>query len=350
MAWAKITLIGAMSYYENKEDKLFDFLNLPEGLDKEILIDDLVYRAGDFELLHINPEYTRYAIGAFSNKWAYTWEKWNNAINKEYEPLWNYDRHEESIDTHTGTQNKALSEVENTANTGTQSVGSTGTQTLTDTGTQVTNHAGSDSTTNTGTSEERHTGDQTTNATTSGNTIETPDKETTVTHENITNGQTTTTNSVYPYDDSGWHYKDKSIVDTNIGKTKDTTEESGTNTVVNSGSGVTSRTDDLTDTRTDDLLEIHSDNQQDIRTDDLTHLRTDDLNQTRTDALNEAKNHSANDLRTDDLKDTHELRAYGNIGVTTSQQMLQQELDIARWNIYQQIADMFIEEFCITVY
>lgn len=43
-------------------------------------------------------------------------------------------------------------------------------------------------------------------------------------------------------------------------------------------------------------------------------------------------------------------RAHGNIGVTTSQQMLQSELDIATWNIYEQITDLFLQEFCLMVY
>lgn len=47
---------------------------------------------------------------------------------------------------------------------------------------------------------------------------------------------------------------------------------------------------------------------------------------------------------------THKARLYGNIGVTTSQQMLQAELDIARWNMYEHIADLFCQEFCIMVY
>ena len=48
---------------------------------------------------------------------------------------------------------------------------------------------------------------------------------------------------------------------------------------------------------------------------------------------------------------TYEHRAYGNIGVTTSQQMLQAELDIAHnTNIYNIIADDFIKKFCIMVY
>ena len=43
-------------------------------------------------------------------------------------------------------------------------------------------------------------------------------------------------------------------------------------------------------------------------------------------------------------------RTHGNIGVTTSQQMLQSELDIDRWNLYEHIADLFQDEFCIAVY
>lgn len=47
---------------------------------------------------------------------------------------------------------------------------------------------------------------------------------------------------------------------------------------------------------------------------------------------------------------THTAHLFGNIGVTTSQQMLQSQLDISRWNIYEQIADLFCEEMCIMIY
>lgn len=47
---------------------------------------------------------------------------------------------------------------------------------------------------------------------------------------------------------------------------------------------------------------------------------------------------------------TRDGLAYGNIGVTTSQQMLEAELEVARWNLIEQITDMFIRDFCILVY
>ena len=46
----------------------------------------------------------------------------------------------------------------------------------------------------------------------------------------------------------------------------------------------------------------------------------------------------------------HDGRIHGNIGVTTSQQMLQQELDLGYWNIYEKITQLFLQEFVIPVY
>ena len=41
---------------------------------------------------------------------------------------------------------------------------------------------------------------------------------------------------------------------------------------------------------------------------------------------------------------------FGNIGVTTSQQMLSSELELGYWNIYNKITDLFIREFLLLVY
>lgn len=47
---------------------------------------------------------------------------------------------------------------------------------------------------------------------------------------------------------------------------------------------------------------------------------------------------------------SRDAHMYGNIGVTTSQQMLEAEYNIAKWNIYDQIKDLFMQEFCIMIY
>lgn len=43
-------------------------------------------------------------------------------------------------------------------------------------------------------------------------------------------------------------------------------------------------------------------------------------------------------------------RVHGNIGVTTSQQMIQSELELRKFNIYDYIADLFAGEFLMRVY
>lgn len=47
---------------------------------------------------------------------------------------------------------------------------------------------------------------------------------------------------------------------------------------------------------------------------------------------------------------THGGRVHGNVGVTSSQQLLTAEYEVARFNIIDQITDMFILEFCIPIY
>lgn len=52
----------------------------------------------------------------------------------------------------------------------------------------------------------------------------------------------------------------------------------------------------------------------------------------------------------DEYKNEHLGHFYGNGGVTSSQHLLNEELTIAEWNLYEHIADLFVEEFCIMVY
>ena len=46
----------------------------------------------------------------------------------------------------------------------------------------------------------------------------------------------------------------------------------------------------------------------------------------------------------------HNGRIHGNIGVTTSQQMLEAELNLGYWNVYEKITELFLQEFTIPVY
>lgn len=69
---------------------------------------------------------------------------------------------------------------------------------------------------------------------------------------------------------------------------------------------------------------------------------------TNTETGKDTENESVNDGRTG--RHTRTGRAHGNIGVTTSQQMIQSERDLVVFNLYDMIAESFIENFCLMVY
>lgn len=69
---------------------------------------------------------------------------------------------------------------------------------------------------------------------------------------------------------------------------------------------------------------------------------------TNTETGKDTENESVNGGRTG--KHTRTGRAHGNIGVTTSQQMIQSERDLVIFNLYDVIAESFIENFCLMVY
>lgn len=69
---------------------------------------------------------------------------------------------------------------------------------------------------------------------------------------------------------------------------------------------------------------------------------------TNTETGKDTENENVNGGRTG--RHTRVGRAHGNIGVTTSQQMIQSERDLVLFNLYDVIAESFIENFCLMVY
>ena len=243
MSSAKITTVGFYQYMNAYNNDLFGLLNLPPGIDKDTLVNNIMLRGGEFEVVYSNPDFYKSAIGLWSNKHYRTFEKWINALNIDYNPLENYDRMEEWSDSGSRTNTGTVSDSGIRKNTGTQSTESSGKD----------NFKGS--------------------------------------------GNSTSSDEISAYNSNSFQNDKKN--------TTNSSNSSETNTTANN-------------TRTDNLSESNSN--------------------TRTDNLSEKTN--------SDRKG----RAHGNIGVTTSQQMLQSELDIAKWNIYEHITDLFLSEFCIMVY
>ena len=243
MSSAKITTVGFYHYMNAYNNDLFGLLNLPPGIDKDTLVNNIMLRGGEFEVVYSNPDFYKSAIGLWSNKHYRTFEKWINALNIDYNPLENYDRMEEWSDSGSRTNTGTVSDSGIRKNTGTQSTESSGKD----------NFKGS--------------------------------------------GNSTSSDEISAYNSNSFQNDKKN--------TTNSSNSSETNTTANN-------------TRTDNLSESNSN----TRTDNLSEKTSSD----------------------------RKGRAHGNIGVTTSQQMLQSELDIAKWNIYEQITDLFLSEFCIMVY
>ena len=243
MSSAKITTVGFYQYMNAYNNDLFGLLNLPPGIDKDTLVNNIMLRGGEFEVVYSNPDFYKSAIGLWSNKHYRTFEKWINALNIDYNPLENYDRMEEWSDSGSRTNTGTVSDSGIRKNTGTQSTESSGKD----------NFKGS--------------------------------------------GNSTSSDEISAYNSNSFQNDKKN--------TTNSSNSSETNTTTNN-------------TRKDNLSESNSN--------------------TRTDNLSEKTN------------SYRKGRAHGNIGVTTSQQMLQSELDIAKWNIYEKITDLFLSEFCIMVY
>lgn len=231
---SKITLIGLYNY----DNSLFDNLTFPAGIDRDIAIARILNKSEEFEVLYANFDYLKNRIGTWSSVWQRTFEKWVKALAVEYDPLYNFDRHEYYTDAKARDYKDKQSTVSNnSAFENSESVSNTVT--------------GSDT-------------------------------------------KSETEQKVNAYD-GGYTGKEK---------------EEGNAITNQSGTG-------------DSKSNISS--------------------------LNSSAGSVNNDGTSNELLQ-HEARLFGNIGVTTSQQMLKDELDIATWNLYDHISDIFIEEFCILVY
>ena len=224
------TLIGTYEFYPD----LFASLNLPTGFDKSAFIDALLLDQGEKSVLYSNPVYMAYSIGKWGAKWYHEFERIKEAIEEEYNPLHNFDRHEEYND------------ASNTNSLGTAS------DTL------------------------QHT--------------RTSDEVTTLQHNRVSDD--VTTHDVSAFNSTGYQSDDR------------TTQSGGNYT-----DGTTQSGGNYTDGRSGNVT-----GQETVNTAHIGHL-------------------------------------YGNIGVTKSQDMLRDEIEVRmRTNLYGIMARMFAEELLINIY
>ena len=311
MAKAKITLIGFYNYMQSVNDDLFSKLHTPTGIDKSILVNNILLKGGEFEVLYAEPYFMQNMIGVWSDKWQHTMERWINALSIDYNPLENYDRMEDWTDD---SSKVALTTQDETMTNNSNIIGM-----------QSATNSNNESKTNEHSDNEIKSNEHSDNE-------ETQRNENAIAEDySASSGSGVTENERSSFDASTYQKHDKSTSTTN-GENVSSGLTSADGTTETSSNGSSNDITMANGSASDETSATGSQNaiNQNIASGD------------------ENKNTKSNAI--DNSSSVHQGRTHGNIGVTTSQQMLEAELDIAKWNLYDEIADLFLSELVIYLY
>ena len=336
MSTAKITLFSFARWMNENNKDLFANLTVPQGIQKSTLVDNILLRGGEFEVVYSDPEFMQYAIGSWSRKWYRTMQKWIEALSIDYNPLENYDRYENIQDksNKTNKMDRTLDHRDETL-INTQDLRTLNTENKQTINTQNQRTLNTDSlnTRNLMDEETRDLKDK-----------ETRDMDDVTTYDHMTNME----QLVSAYDSSS--YQPSSMTINTNGITSGGTTDHNTDKVEYNG------TDTFDHTGKDIFNHTGYDDTKQTGTDTMNNTGTDTMNNTGTDTLNrtgsEGTSHTGTikDNGGEDAFNDHIAHIHGNIGTMTSQSMLESELEISKWNVYEHITDLFLTEFVIPIY
>ena len=278
-------------------------LNIPESLDKSTLVKNLLMECADMRLLYTDKDFFYDAVGYWSEKQVPIWQAVIDILAIEYDPQYNYNKYEAvSDDTqHTGTDTKDM--------TGTDTVNRTGTDTKAHTGT-------------TGT---------VMNSSTIRDLDKTDNKDTEISEvENISkNDSGSTLNSV-----NGFNVT------------------TGPTTMVEHDKSETSNTTGQAGSKHSEEDADRTINEDESISDSSASTTTNNLQDQQTRNLQDQETRNMRDVATKNLRDylVHNGHYWGNIGTMTTQQMLREELELRKINIYDIIVNDFKKQFCLGIY
>ena len=307
MATAKWTLMGMYNY----DNTIFNEMILPTGIDADLFKSSLLIEKGEFEVLFPDPDFMKNAIKVWSAKWYRTFSEWLKGTQAEWNPIYNYDRYEEGWDDN----KKKYSSINNADYSDKRTADLQDKHVL-------------------NTKDER-TADTEENRILNTKDARTADLKDESTFNNTdTTSQTkesTTEHKVAAYDSSSYVPSSQDIVNNGDSKIQHTgtvtNETTGTDTTAHSGS-------DATTTKGMDTT---------------AHTGSDTINTTGTDeTVHKGK---LSDITGDEQNtNQHTAHLYGNIGVSTSASILAEFYQVAKWNLYEHMADVFGSELLIQVY
>lgn len=295
---------------------IFDNLDLPSEFDGDLLKYLIVEHLGDRTPIYGNPALFKFNI---RNWFAYKkpiFQKLWETMNYEYNPIENYDRKEESVrdaagrgsqlsTNQTERQNdtkQAEAHKRRLSQTGDVATDYTGTDTHKASGTDIDKLSGIDSLAHTGNDKEAHTGTD------------------------------TASHNVSAFNESG--YQADTQDKTDHGETITTTYNSTTKTDYGKTDTITYG---KTDTETRNLKDTENRN-----------LKDDEQIEHEIDTGNIEKLAGANTVEHENENSEYvKLRAHGNIGVTTTQAMIEEERRVVQFHVYDVVIDMFENKFFV---
>ena len=319
----------------NADNTLFSEMSVCSEMsndDKDTIVQNILIEFAELEALYPDPAFMKHAIGAWSWKEVPTWDRIYAAAMAEYNPIENYNRTETSSEQSSGTHSEQGSGSET--------------------------HSGMDSETRLMTNNETHGGTDT--ETNSGTDTETHSGTDTVAHSGIDSSTTSNT-----------HTHTGTVTDANSGTDTVTTNRAAfdTNTLVTTGTDSTQHGHSMTRT--------FNETEGDSGSASVTHGES--IGTTHGESIGTTQGHTINTQhgetigtdfeQTIDTEHGHRINQTdnksgtnsgtvtrsshiaGNIGVTTSQQMLEQELVVsAKLNVYNYIMESFKNRFCLEVW
>lgn len=360
MTWYPMTL---QAMQETLNYTLFNDIVINEQIDKDILEACIIRTASNRSTIYQNANRFKYYSDMFFRQHKYTIDELVDTLHYDYNPIHNYDRHEEFDDKTTrdltsNVTDTSTNEVHNTQSTTSKDTNSgTDTHTLTNSETS----GGTDKNVNSGTSNVAHTGEdrdkhQGVDSQQYGGNDKTVSTAEGTGSDTLT-GNTTNTDSVAAFNSSAFQNQRKSVSDnTSSTNTSSSTDTTSTTThdrhdsttfnseIVNTYDSHDNRTDSFTDTTT------YGKTLQSNGNDELNYGHVIDNTQSGASDSNASTSGHSISTDTGDITTKHTAHLYGNIGVTTTQQMIDAQRAIVQFDIYQLIADMWCDELLVGVY
>ena len=354
---------------------LFRDFNVPVGMDRELAVHIIMREHGMAPLYRPDPYWMVDAIRYWTQECMPIWEKLYSTTLLKYNPIWNTDVSERTtdirtIDRDTSNDRTAITrdkakQLKDQVTTGDTHGTNEGTLHETTTGTVEIETHGDHHDTTEGTGHTETVGksitDDTSNTTTLNKTdVNGTDKKTTEStktlDETVTRDISPENAPDYQPDDQTHTKSEEKFNSTENGDHHETTDFTGNSTTVaNSTTNTTGTSDTQTTGKADGTTngtsheETTGEHSQETtgKYDENTKSTLQDV--TRSKALQHA---DEKNVGKEDVTETynHGWIRQGNIGVTTTQQMIDAERETVLFDVYMSIANDFHAKFCLDVY